>query len=156
PPRVRSEEPQAPPERRVLVRFGHGLQRPRHGHRESRLRRRTLARAREAPPDRAGEALSIGGHLRPPAEASSRARCQAVHPHGRGAPKRFGLVFGAKLKNISKTRGPAATPPGARIIGMPVELITTLVVDQHERASPVLASLTRYSWLSIRTGVLGS
>jgi Fanconi anemia group M protein len=39
---------------------------------------------------------------------------------------------------------------------MPVELITTLVVDQHERASPVLASLTRYSWLSIRTGVLGS
>ena len=39
---------------------------------------------------------------------------------------------------------------------MLLEPTTALVVDQHEKASPVLATLRRYSWLSIRTAVLGS
>lgn len=39
---------------------------------------------------------------------------------------------------------------------MPLEPTTTLVVDQHEKASPVLSALIRHSWLSIRTAVLGS
>lgn len=39
---------------------------------------------------------------------------------------------------------------------MPLEPTTTLVVDQHEKASPVFSALIRHSWLSIRTAVLGS
>jgi ERCC4-type nuclease len=39
---------------------------------------------------------------------------------------------------------------------MPLGLTATLVVDQHEKGSAVLAVLTRYSWLSIRTAVLES
>lgn len=43
--------------------------------------------------------------------------------------------------NATKTNGPAATPPGAAIRGMPLDPTTTLVVDQHEKAWPVLAVL---------------
>ena len=62
----------------------------------------------------------------------------------------IGKAGAGALARSEGYHGLAATPPGVRILGMPVEPITTLVVDQHERTSPVLASLARYSWLSIR------